>query len=64
MSCYYFTSDYTLEGLMKEIDTLEKLQLREIELGIQEADIGKFASQEKVDNLLKRWLIFGLSRHS
>ncbi len=49
---------------MKEIDTLEKLQLREIELGIQEADIGKFASQEKVDNLLKRWLIFGLSRHS
>ncbi|MBP9727011.1 MAG: hypothetical protein KBD83_06085 [Gammaproteobacteria bacterium] len=49
---------------MKEIDTLEKWQLREIELGIQEADIGKFASQEKVDNILKKWLTFGLLRHS
>ena len=31
-------------------------QLREIELGIEEADAGRFASQEEVEHVFKKWL--------
>jgi RHH-type rel operon transcriptional repressor/antitoxin RelB len=34
----------------------EEWQLQEIELGVQEANAGKFASKEEVDRVLKKWL--------
>ena len=41
---------------LEEALTLEEWQLREVELGIQEANAGKFASQERVDQVFKKWL--------
>lgn len=41
---------------LEEALTLEEWQLREVELGIQEADAGKFATKERVDQVLKKWL--------
>jgi RHH-type rel operon transcriptional repressor/antitoxin RelB len=41
---------------LEEALTLEEWQLREVELGIQEANAGKFATQEKVNQVLKKWL--------
>lgn len=41
---------------IEEALTLEEWQLREVELGIEEANAGKFASQEKVDQVFKKWL--------
>ena len=40
----------------KEALSLEEWQCQEVELGIEEADAGKFASQEEVDQVLKKWL--------
>ncbi len=40
----------------KEVLSLEEWQLREVELGIEAADSGKFASQEEVDQVFKKWL--------
>ena len=41
---------------LEEALTLEEWQLQEIELGIQEANAGKFATQERVNQVLKKWL--------
>ena len=35
---------------------LEEWQLQEIEDGIKEADMGKFASQSEVNKVLNKWL--------
>ena len=39
----------------RELDDLEQWQIEEIEKGIDEADRGEFASDEEVEEVLKRW---------
>lgn len=41
---------------LEEALTLEEWQLQEVELGIQEANAGKFATQERVNQVFKKWL--------
>lgn len=41
---------------LEEALSLEEWQLREVELGIEEANAGQFASQEEVDQVFKQWL--------
>lgn len=41
---------------LEEALSLEEWQLREVELGIEEANAGQFASQEEVDRVFKQWL--------
>jgi len=40
----------------RELDDLEQWQIEEIEKGIDEADRGEFASDEEVEEVLKRWM--------
>jgi predicted transcriptional regulator len=39
----------------RELDALAQWQIEEIEKGIAEADRGEFASDEEVEQVLKRW---------
>lgn len=41
---------------VEEALSLEEWQLREVELGIEEANAGKFATQEEVNQVFKKWL--------
>jgi predicted transcriptional regulator len=39
----------------RELDDLEQWQIKEIKKGIAEADRGEFASDDEVEQVLKRW---------
>ena len=41
---------------IEEALSMEEWQLQEIELGIQEANKGQFATQDDVNRVLKKWL--------
>ncbi len=45
-----------LSHWVEEAMDLEEWQLQEIQLGIDEANAGKFASQSEVDRVLNKWL--------
>ncbi|MGA2235524.1 MAG: hypothetical protein ABSG23_08625 [Terriglobales bacterium] len=40
----------------RKLDALGQWQIEEIEKGIDEADRGEFASDEEVEEVLKRWM--------
>jgi len=40
----------------RELSDLERWQIEEIKKGIAEADRGEFASDEEVEQVLKRWM--------
>jgi predicted transcriptional regulator len=39
----------------RELDALAQWQIEEIKKGLEEADRGEFASDEEVEQVLKRW---------
>jgi predicted transcriptional regulator len=39
----------------RELSDLERWQIEEIKKGLEEADRGEFASDEEVEQTLKRW---------
>jgi len=39
----------------REIDALAQWQIEEIKKGLEEADRGEFASDEEVEEVLRRW---------
>ncbi|MGA7558842.1 MAG: hypothetical protein WCF61_16755 [Terriglobales bacterium] len=39
-----------------ELNDVERWQIEEIKKGLEEADRGEFASDEEVDEVLKRWM--------
>ncbi len=45
-----------------DFEELERWQIEQIEKGIAEADRGEFASDEEVEQVLKRWLPGRLKR--
>lgn len=44
------------EKEIRELSDVERWQIEEIKKGLEEADRGEFATDEQVEEVLKRWM--------